>query len=205
MGPERTVACYQEWIQVLVRPALGTGNDRSRVEELTGITATDSQSLVALFHNTCYLDRSKRPGEISATVRLAHWMVGGILTVLTIVAASRCRRPEWQSLFGMGGLVVVMLLLSPVCHLHYFCLSLPLVMGLVLVSWEHTRWKVSLGILFSVYLIATVLPHLPGLEVLRDVCLAAYANLLLWATALLVLAFLPQAHSLHRVGLTGGV
>src|SRR5262249_5163489 len=35
------------------------------------------------------------------------------------------------ALLMLGALAEVMLLLSPVCHLHYFCLSAPLVMALV--------------------------------------------------------------------------
>ena len=40
-GPARTLAYYQEWTEVLVRPALGTGTDRSRAKELIDVTARD--------------------------------------------------------------------------------------------------------------------------------------------------------------------
>ena len=40
---------------------------------------------------------------------------------------------------GLGALVILMLLSSPVCHIHYFTLAVPLVMGLMVASWEKQR------------------------------------------------------------------
>jgi hypothetical protein len=95
---------------------------------------------------------------------------------------------------GFGALTLVMLLVSPVCHLHYFCLSLPLLMGLVATSWhaEPTAAKVprlgrGLTWLLVMNLVANALPRFPGLELLRDVGLAMYAGLLLWLVGCVVL------------------
>src|SRR5204863_4567314 len=61
LGPERTLAYYEEWAHVLIEPALGAGADQSRAKELIEVTATDSQSLQATLHNTLYPDRETRP------------------------------------------------------------------------------------------------------------------------------------------------
>jgi hypothetical protein len=79
-GPGQTLAYYREWQEVLLRPALTEGGDQTRAQELTQITATDSQSLLAILHNTRYLDRATRPPVASPYERWAHWGAGGLLT-----------------------------------------------------------------------------------------------------------------------------
>ena len=86
----------------------------------------------------------------------------------------------------VGALVLTMILTSPVCHLHYFGLAVPLVMGLV-VQRVHTAgflgWRLTL--VMGAYLVGTGIPSLPGMRLLRDGGLAMYAALLLWAVACL--------------------
>jgi hypothetical protein len=194
-GPRQTLVYYREWQEVLLRPALTEGGDQTRARELTQITATDSQSLMATLHNTRYLDRATRPPVASAGERLAHWAAGGLLTLITLLAAGRrTGRDGPAEVIFFGALILVMLLISPVCHLHYFCLSLPILMGLVAASWR-SDWAAEKGprlgtgllCLLGINLVANALPRFPGLEVLRDVGLAMYAGLLLWLTGCIVL------------------
>src|SRR5205807_2368462 len=100
---------------------LGAGDDPSRARELIDVTATDSQSFQAIFHNTLYPDRDSRPPTAGPWVRLAHWLAGSLLTVLTL-AAARGRTDARGAVLLLGCLTIIMMLLSPVCHLHYFCL-----------------------------------------------------------------------------------
>ena len=60
-GPSRTLAYYREWTEVVVRPAFAEGQDTSRAKELIEATATDSQSLQVILHNTLNWDRWTRP------------------------------------------------------------------------------------------------------------------------------------------------
>jgi hypothetical protein len=190
-GPAQTVAYYREWDEVLRRPALTNGPDQSRAEELIKITRTDSQSFQAVIHNSLNLDRATRPPYPTDEVRLAHWLIGGLLTAATLLAAGWRRGQSGAiEVVFLGALVLLMLLLSPVCHLHYFCLSVPLLMGLLAFGWERhptSYWKLGWWLLLLVYLIANALPQFPGLELLRDIGLAMYAALLLWLTATAVL------------------
>lgn len=49
LGPQGTADAYRRFHEVLIRPALGLGSDPERDKELTGATATESQSFSALW------------------------------------------------------------------------------------------------------------------------------------------------------------
>jgi hypothetical protein len=186
-GPARTLAYYQEWTHVLLWPALGPGTDQSRAKELIDITATDSQSFQAILHNTLYPNPATRPPKPSSAVRCTHWLVGGFLTIVTLIVGRR--RDDGPALIiRFGSLIVIMLLLSPVCHLHYFCLSLPLVMGSLAAVWEGNGLaRKGMYAVVVIYGIANALPHFPELQLLRDCGLATYAALLLWLIGMIIL------------------
>jgi hypothetical protein len=83
-----------------------------------------------------------------------------------------------------------MLMLSPVCHLHYFCLALPLAMGLIARQWEaneSARVSPGLTLLLAVNFLGNGVTHLPGAELARDLGLAAGATMLLWLAAVVAL------------------
>ncbi|MBV9125193.1 MAG: DUF2029 domain-containing protein, partial [Planctomycetes bacterium] len=190
-GPARTAACYEKWWQVMGMPGLGQGQDQSRSKELTEMTATDSQSLLVALHNTLHLDRETRPKQAAPEDRRAALEIGLLLTLGTLLAAGSRRTASGSgTVLFLGMLVLIMLLLSPVCHLHYFCLSVPLVMGLLAAHWEKAQAPhqgKGLALLLAVYAVANVLPHIPGLEVIRDLGLAMYGALLLWLVGMRVL------------------
>jgi hypothetical protein len=190
-GPTRTWHYYEELADVLIWPALGTGNDQSRAKELIEVTATDSQSLQAAWHNTLHLHPWYRPTQVSPAVRLTSMAAGGCLTLLALLAAG-CRRaaPGPRAVIFFGLLIVNMLLLCPVCHLHYFCMMVPLIMGLTVAAWERgpaPRWHVGWGVLLGANLITNILPQFPVFQVLRDTGLAMYGSLLLWGVGVVVL------------------
>jgi hypothetical protein len=183
-GVPRTVSYYQEYDQKLLRPALGKGTDQSRAKELIEMTANDSQSILAAIHNTIYPDRVQRPPHPSTTVRWAHRLLCGLMTLAVLAAAGwkRTSSPTATVLFA-GVLGLTMVLVSPVCHLHYFCLSVLPVVGLVTAAWDRrgrTRLGLGLCLLLAANVAGNSLPHLPGLELLREVGLAMYPALLVW-------------------------
>ncbi len=186
-GPARTLDYYAEWSQVLAGPALGTSEDHARDTELLRATATESQSIASVLHNTIHFDRATRPVEHAAWVRVTHWLVGGVLTLVTLLAAGR---GESQPLLLLGSLVLVMLLLSPVCHLHYFCLAVPLVMGLTARQWEaHGIRRLTWGyvIVLAANWVLNGLTHLPWSDTARDLGFAGYGALLLWGYAVVAM------------------
>jgi hypothetical protein len=191
LGPERTVRYWQEWTQVMLLPAMAHGEDKSRAKELLEMTATDSQSFLAVMHNTLHVDRVSRPPEPDPWTRRSHWLLGGLLTLGTLVAG-RWRRADEPAaaMLLLGALTVLMVLLSPVCHLHYFCLSVPLIMGLLAVAWESDvnppAGLLVIG-LVTINVVLNAIPHVPGMEVPRDVGVAMYAALGLWLFGVVVL------------------
>jgi hypothetical protein len=83
-----------------------------------------------------------------------------------------------------------MVLLCPVCHLHYFSLAVPLVMCLLATRWEQQAGigpGVGLVWLLACSAVANLLPHIPSLIALRDLGLAMYGTVTLWLTGVIVL------------------
>lgn len=195
LGPARTARCYGRWTEVMLLPTLGKGEDRSRAKELHDMTATDSQSLLVILHNTVYPERSTRPTQAAPLTRGVSLIVGGILTLLTLAAAGRRRRRGATEAVFVGMLVLLMLLQSPVCHLHYFCLSVIPFMAITAWTSEHGRQPIGAGLalLTGFHFVANALPHFPGLELLRDLGLAMVAALVLWLAGCLLLLWRPDA------------
>jgi hypothetical protein len=187
---------------VLVEPALGVGDDKTRAEELINVTATDSQSFRSMIHNTLYLDRTHRPPQASPLVQKIHWLLGALFTLATLAIAGFRRKLTGPALvLFVGSLTLIMILMSPVCHTHYFALSLPLVMGLIGWIWERSgKAELSPGIIgiIALQVIGNTLPLLPATEILKDVGLATYAALMLWLLACVALRRFG-AHSVARV------
>ncbi len=96
-----------------------------------------------------------------------------------------------------------MLLVSPVCHLHYFCLEVPLLMTLLAIAWERRGSGLGIGTglvsLVVVNVVGETLPNLPAFDLLRDMALAMYPALLLWAVGCVVLWRRNQATRLPAV------
>ena len=190
-GPEQTWRDYATLHRVVISPSVAGGLDQSRAKELTEVTATDSQSLLAMMHNSLFLDRASRPRQATTPVRLATMAVSGLL-LLAVLAAARGvgRRDAPAQVMLVGALVEIMLLASPVCHLHYFCLNMPLIAGLLAAAWRHEpspRLGRNLAVLLALHLVANIIPHLPGMEFSRDVGLASYAALLLLGASIAAL------------------
>jgi hypothetical protein len=133
--------------------------------------------------------------QVADWVRAVHWAIGAVLTAVTLLAAGRRRLDGARAVLLLGALTTIMLLLSPVCHLHNLALSVLLVGGLVMSDWERAgRPRIGWGLLglFTVYLILNVLPQLPGMDYARDMGFAMYAALLLWLVAVIRLWRTPH-------------
>jgi hypothetical protein len=197
LGPEGAVTTSRKWTDAVMLPAFGLGSDRSRDADLLSVTATHNQGLMAVFHKTLHLDRQSRPAQVAGPVRMAHWLVGGALTGLTLLAAGRRRprRPIAPVLF-LGALNVNMLLLSPAGHAHYLVLLVPLIMGLMAAAWGDEDltgfWKV-LRWLLPLNLVAGALPLFSGMNVFHDLGLPMYSAILWWLVGVIVLARRPAS------------
>lgn len=195
-GPAQTLEHYRTFREVMVLPALTGTGDESRARELLGAEAVFSQSLVSTLHNVLHPDPSARPRFHSLELKAVAWLIGAVLTGLTLLRARRLGNASGPPLLlVLGALAMLMLLLSPVCHRHYFCLALPLVMGLLALTWERrgSPWlDGGLLLVLLVNLAATSISHLPRWEWLRDWGPGMLAALLLWLTALVRLSPCPR-------------
>ncbi len=193
LGPDRTIKCYQELANGVLRPGLTHDGDSTRAKELTNVTGTGSQSFVVVWHNTLHPDRETRPEHAESWLRMAALGIGGALALITLwVTQRRLPNSGWQPgaecYVSWGALMLVMLFSSPISHMHYQTLCLPLVMGLLALyppRGSLTRLWLALA---GVFIAAHVLPHLPALTALRDFGLAMYAALLMWLLAVAALA-----------------
>jgi hypothetical protein len=190
-GPQRTVDYYTEFARVTLAPGLGVGADQSRAEELTNLTSTDSQSFVAMLHNTIHPNRYTRPHDASPTLRRVSYVLGAAVLLLTLTAGRWSRIPVGPDIcLYLGTLVLVMLFICPVCHLHYYSFATPLMMGVLASSWKERLDPVfgwGLILLFAVNIVGNIVPNLPGCEALRERGFATIPALILWATALVSL------------------
>jgi alpha-1,2-mannosyltransferase len=187
LGPERTLAVYDKYATVLLGPALGRGSDDTRVEELLGVNATWSQAFKVVAHKTIYPDFATRPLHIAPWLHIAHLAVGAALTLLVLLVGRRAQSSATGIVFTVGSLFLLMILLCPICHLHYFTFAVPLIMALVVQRWENQTIifpGLALTSLFSVFFIANALPQFDEFPELRDFGLAMYAGLLLMGAAL---------------------
>jgi hypothetical protein len=112
------------------------------------------------------------------------------LTGLTLAAAWRRRLAGPTLVIWLGALTIVMALLSPVCHLHYFCLALPLGTGLLAATWDraaglHASKLLNAG--FTTYAVLYAVVLLPGdfLTTVREGGLMTLATLALWLAGLI--------------------
>ena len=196
LGPSRAWAYQRQWAEVVMLPGLGMGQDHTRESDLTGMAHVHSQSLVAVLHAFQYPNRDLRPAHPSRAASVTALLAASVLVVLTLAAARRLRGGSHAAV-ALGALVLVMLMLSPICHPHYFCHWLPLTAGLMHFDMERrqNRSIISLGLftLLTVCMAANALTSVPGLDLLRDRGLATAAELLLWAAGVVVLwRFVPR-------------
>jgi hypothetical protein len=201
LGPTRTLECYREMTRTVLMPGLGGGDDASRAAELTNQTATEGQSILTALHNSLHYDLATRPAKASPTLRYFSYLIGALLTLTALFAFGWRRRDDGTDVVLLFGLLALnMLLISPVCHLHYFSLLLPMVMALTAARWQKSE-DVALGPWLMGALmvngIANVLPQLPDMNLWRDCGSAMYGSLTVW---LLAVAVLWRRRSRESVG-----
>lgn len=194
-GPTKTVAYYQEFAELVLMPGVGKGKNEARKATLTAITATDTQSFMAMMHNAIHLGSATKPDQPSSEVRLAHWGLSGALALIACLCAGwrKKERPVGEVLF-LGMLCMLMMWLSPVCHLSYFSWLLPTIMALMALRWEH-HTTLGVGRLWIGLLVLNnlvhVIAHMHDYEIFRtcrQLGLTTYVGLIFFTLAAITLA-----------------
>jgi hypothetical protein len=206
-GVPGAITMHQRMLDAIIVPAMSDGGDRTRAGELTDINGTDHQSIGAVLHNYQYWGKlDKRPAQPEAWVRLGHWAIGGLLTALALWAVGWRRDDDaLRMLLFLGTLFLLMVLISPLSHLHYFAMALPLVMGLHAVGLESDdklmpRWPQSVVLILAGigYAVPTVLTNW---EARREAGLPLLVSLMLWSFALWHLRDNKAPHRLPSLAL----
>lgn len=195
LGPQRMADVNRSFTQSMLLPQLGLSRSDGvdKVDELQ--RATGNQSFMAIIHGTRNLAAVLRESKIPPTrnEKLAHAALSGIITAITLAAIVRALRrnrargnlrPTRDDLLAIATLATAMLPISPVCHNHYFALHLPLVAALIARQMDrqsHVDLNLRAWALIALYLLAAILPRLPGLDALRPLGISLYAGLGLWA------------------------
>jgi hypothetical protein len=127
------------------------------------------------------------PPRPATWVRAVCWLLTALLTALVLWRQDRAAAADGRNLLRLVGLLlIIMVLASPVCHLHYFTLALPLALCVVdrLLA-LGASWRCWLGLLLPAvaYTVWEVLP----LKTLRALNLPLYATLVLWVVGWLEL------------------
>jgi hypothetical protein len=182
VGPGRTAELYATQFDVLLKPGLGLSEHGVRGPELLDARGTVNQSFQMVLHLTRHYGEPRAPAQPAGWARAVGWLVTAALTALVLRRHGRAQGKGLVLLVGL--LTVIMVLASPVCHLHYLTLVVPLAAAVV----DH----VLEGDAPWACWVALVLPGvgctafmLPGLRPLRELGLPLYTTLALWTAGLL--------------------
>lgn len=190
-GLDGTRETYERFVDRVLLPGSFGGGDQALARELTDMTATDSQSFQAMLHNWQHPDKATRPDKPDRATKLAHWAIGGALTLATLgVMWRRGRGSPAAELIAFGCLCTLMALMSPVSHVHYYAFVLPLVAGLWLQGLMDRPGAIAASGRVVAVLIAwgvltglTMLPY-DWTRWLRDMGIGVFATVGLWAVAI---------------------
>jgi alpha-1,2-mannosyltransferase len=180
--------------QVLLPGTTGEG-DQTRARELTETVATDSHSFQAVIHNYLNPDPYTRPANAAKSTRLIHWAICGAMTAITLLVGWRSRGADVPlQLVFLGSLILVMVLASPVSHIHHYAMALPAICGLWLKGLADrpgAAWPAPwVSIPLLMWCVGTGLPLFPGREFvqMREFGLGTSATVILWFAGVCTLA-----------------
>jgi hypothetical protein len=184
-GPAKAVRQTRTFLAVALSPGLGVGGDDTRAVELTNANTGDSQSLMTVLHNLSYPDPAHRPAQFARWVRPTHWLGGGLLVIFTLGTVGRRPATPANEVAFAGALCVVMILVSPVNHLHYFVFVAPLITEIWCGGrrWSTVAVLAGFGIVSTMSLLPIYWPGTYAMPI-REYGFTTAAALLLWACAI---------------------
>jgi len=193
VGPTKAYDLNYRFFDTMVRAQLAKGEDQAKQVELAG--AIDNQSIMAVSYNTRNLDAIRKVAMIKpdATDKAIHLVAAVLLTLITlgaVIKAERGRQDRVRSgIMLIGLLTCVMIAISPVAHMHYFMMAMPLIAAMWLPAKERGGPTLQGWVAAVLYVAANVIPHIqPVFRDLMFLGLAQWTNLVLWGVGIWVLA-----------------
>jgi alpha-1,2-mannosyltransferase len=202
-GIPGAIDANRKTVELVLAPVLTKDADQSRHAELHGANSTHSQSVQAAVHTWMYPDPSTRPDSVAPIAKWAHLGSAAALLAITLIAARRrlTASPADQLLF-LGCLCALMMLVTPISHLHYYAMVMPLVCGLWLRGMalrpDAAGGDRRTTVLLTAWAIVTAIPALPGplFEWLRTAGFGTAATIGLWGYGLGLMGSDRRAQSL---------
>jgi len=188
-------------VLLVLAPVIQSDGDHSRQEELHGANSTHSQSVQAAIHTWMFPDRETRPNVVAPVAKWAHLLSAAAMLGISVYAGRRLSRYPADQLIYLGCLCAVMMLATPISHLHYYMMVMPLVCGLWLRSLSLRPGLISADAktmwMLSIWGFVTAIPMLPGMpfEWLREAGLGTAATILLWAQGLRIVVQNRELHA----------
>jgi len=189
LGYEKTVKYSQDYVKVLVMPAMaGKVTDHSRDDEMLNQNAVHNYSILGVIHNLENISTIRRDRPKTATPfnrELAQTL--GLLLIFTTLAASGFRRhiSPLASVLCLTMLTAATVISMPVCQSYYFVLLIPLYMAIIAADLRQSGSsfpKPATMAACVAYPIAQALSSFSPL--LRDSGLVLATLLILWFVAL---------------------
>jgi alpha-1,2-mannosyltransferase len=208
VGPSRAMELDRRFVESMLLPHMGlggadeggAGEGSAKPQKVVELQKTmDNQSVMAVINATVNL-REVREGGVANPrpwMRAVHWSIGAALVLTTLWAAGWRGAPiPMERMLALCLLACAMLAITPVCHLHYFVLAMPLMAALLGLGYDRStdgelRWWV--WVLLGVYFAMNTIPRFDAFDATRHLGLAMYANLGLWAAGVVVLRRTVQA------------
>jgi hypothetical protein len=164
--PRGAIEVNRRTVELTLAPVVSHDADQSRRDELHGTNSTFSQSVRAAVHTWMYPNPSTRPDAFAPVATWAHLFSSIALIGFTLLMFRRRLTPQpADQLLALGSLCSLMMLLTPVSHLHYHAYSLPLVAGVWLKDLADRPGAVSprrgTAQLLIAWAAITTLPALP--------------------------------------------
>ena len=204
LGFDGAIDANRKMVELVLAPGVLGGGDRTRAEELTSALTTDNNSFQLVIHTWRNPGpQALRPSELDRATRLGHWAASGLMLAITLVVAWRRREAgPADQLVLFGSLVLVMLLMSPVSHIHHFAMAQAAVSGLWLKGVAsrpgsfRPGWRTIL--VLSAWAIGIAVLLIPGDTFidLREHGLGTAVTLLMWGVGLAAVCRTPTAAAL---------
>jgi len=194
-GVDGAIEVNAKVIRVVLGPVFHDDGDATRAKEMHDTTATDSQSVLVAVHAWLHPNPATRPARPERAAKVAHVAVCGAMLLATAWVGFRRTGPAAADrLILFGCLCAVMMLTTPVSHMHYYAFVLPLVCGLWLRGLGERPGALSAGArttaALAAWAVVTAVPLFPGpvFDRLRESGLGAAATIGLWGLGLATIA-----------------
>ena len=189
-GVEGGLRMNMAFLKQVVTPGMTNTGDETRSKELMNTTSTDSQAFHAIFHNIRYPNPKERPDNSDGLSKGLHYLLGFSMIGVTVWRARRVpnlvERPA-EALLVFGSFCIIMVLLAPASHMHYYAYALPMVMGLVALDLRGRPgaavpgWKLVAGLAaWTVCISVAMIDSFAWSTRLREVGLGVWPTVALW-------------------------